>query len=116
MLNHVKHGCVLLFALPVVALASPVTVTSHATGLITIEPEVMQALGAYDFQGTGPLPYELTLTSTYDPGGPLPDRGMDASTGPIDVTIDFHVGDFAYHHAGLGSISTRLSTLDPATD
>jgi hypothetical protein len=38
MLKQLKHGCVLL-------------------------PKAMEALGAYDFQGAGALPQELTLTS-----------------------------------------------------
>ena len=117
MLNQLKYGCALLFALPAIAMARPVTITSHTTGSMTVNPDVMvNGLRAFDFTGTGTLPYELTLASRFDDGGALPERGVLASTAFIDVTIDFHIGDFDYHYAGPQAISFRLSTLDGGTD
>lgn len=113
MLNPIKHACVLLCALPVVALAQTapqaVTVVTKSTGTVEAESTMLRMLGAGHLQDAGTLPYELTLTSHYDWPGALPARGEEANSWYLrSIAIDFRVGDHDFHYAGAGSAFANL--------
>jgi len=107
-------SCVSAIALPAAAFAVPVTVVTHSTGTASVHPTVLHALGQQETPPEDTLPYELTLTSTFDWTGPLPARGE----GPYmvydtEVVVDFRMGDLVYHAAGRDFSSASLYTPDP---
>lgn len=122
MSNQIKHACVLLLALPLVAQAQtatqPVTVVTRSTGTVEVEPTVLRMLGAADhLQQADTLPYELTLTSNYDWPGPLPARNEQANSWyPRSIAIDFRVGDFNFHYDGAGSVLANLRGFTQDSD
>jgi hypothetical protein len=110
MRSPIKHAWMLLIALPVAALADPVSVTTHSTGTTYLDDTVLAAMGLQTTASATELPYELTLTSTYDWSGPLPARGIWATQSDSEVVIDFRVGTMHYHYAGIASSSAVLYT------
>jgi hypothetical protein len=97
----------LLLALPLVAVADPVTVTTRSTGTqITNESSLgttnsmLNVLGLNPLTSTAPLPYELTLTSTFDTDA-MPSPESFWAQAYADVVIDFRIGTQAYHYAEL---------------
>jgi hypothetical protein len=115
MLHYIKRSAVLLFALPVAALADPVTVTTHATGTtFIVDKEVVLSLGLAYPQTANPydplyLPYDLTVTTTYDSDKAL--IRSDFASGYANPTVvDFRLGDQAFHYAGKSSGEARLDT------
>lgn len=100
MLTRFKRACLLLLALPAAALADPINVTSHSTGITSMVSQDLKE-----------LPYELTITSTFDsatlfqfetetPTGVLY-RMRSQSNVPFE--IELRIGDETYHYSGLGS-------------
>lgn len=106
----VTRAALVLSLLPAVALAEPVTVVTHSSGVAYINPSALDGLQRTNPPNADESPYELTLSSTFDWSGPLPARGEWASQPDSQVVIDFTLGDLAYHYAGEGSSSAILST------
>lgn len=101
-----KRCCMLLLALPLAALADPVTVITHSTGTALPNDTVLNTLGLNPSTATEPLPYELTLRSTFDTDTTIP--GFWARNEASDVVIDFHIGDQAYHYDGIAHSTANL--------
>ncbi len=113
MSSLIEHSCPLLLtllALPLAVAAEPVTVVTHSTGIASVHPSVLHALGQEDFPDEYELPYALTLTSTFDWTGPLPGRDDSVSRYDADVVIDFRMGALNYHYAGKGWSTASLYT------
>lgn len=96
-------------ALPAAALAAPVTVVTHSTGTAYVYPTVLFALGLEEFPEEEFLPYELTLTSTFDWNAPLPARDEGAWNYGA-VAVDFRMGDLHYQYAGTETSHVNLYT------
>ncbi|WP_020653189.1 PEP-CTERM sorting domain-containing protein [Massilia niastensis] len=103
----IRRSCMILLALPVAALADPVAVTTHSTGTSTVDNTILSALGLNSVATTAPLPYELTLRSTFDPGSdPLWPPGW-AYDFDSEVVIDFRIGSQVYHYDGTANSSVN---------
>lgn len=111
----VKRSCMLLLALPLLAVAAPVAVTTHSTGIHATNADslgttnsMLNVLGLEPLPSTAPLPYALTLTSTFDTEiMPSPESFWAQAIG--DVVIDFRIGTQAYHHAGPANSISHLA-------
>lgn len=68
MLTRIKQGIVLLVALPAAALAEPITIVTHSTGMTDY------------YSLSTPTPYELTITAIYESTSPI-----EYSTTPFGV-------------------------------
>jgi hypothetical protein len=92
-----KSACTLLLALPFAVLANQVNVTTHSIGTSNVDNTVLSALGLNSVTSTAPLPYELTLSSTFDPetNPPTPAWAYDYGG---EVLIDFRIGSQVYHY------------------
>lgn len=115
MSSLIKRSCMLLLALPLVAVADPVTVTTRSTGTqITNESSLgttnsmLNVLGLNPLTSTAPLPYELTLTSTFDTDA-MPSPESYWAQAYADVVIDFRIGTQAYHYAGPANSVAHLA-------
>lgn len=98
--DPIKHACLFLLAVPAAALAEPITVTTHSTGMASLNPTVLYALG-WDLPSERlEEPYALTMSTTFDWTGPLPAREEWASQVDGQVEIDLRIGDFRYRYAG----------------
>lgn len=96
-----RRSCVLMLALPLAALADPVAVTTRSTGTSTVDDTVLSALGLNSVTSTAPVPYELTLRSTFDPDTSPPSTSdYWAYNYGGAVEIDFRIGSQAYHYDG----------------
>jgi hypothetical protein len=94
-----------------VAMAEPVTVVTRSTGTTYADPGALHALApGNDIPYASPLAYELTLSSTFDWSGPLPEREEWASQVDSDTRIDFRVGDLHWQYAGTASGNAVLYT------
>lgn len=100
-----KRYCMLLLALPVAALAEPVVVKTHSIGTSLVHNTVLGALGLDSVESTVPIPFELTLTSTFLPG-PLFSEWAYNDGG--EVEIDFSIGDQNFHYVGAANSSVNL--------
>ena len=101
-----KCSGMLLLALPLAAVAVPVTVTTHSTGIHQVNDasigatySLLNVLGLEPPTSAARLPYALTLESTFDTDimarpGSFQGQAYD------DVVIDFRIGTQAYHYAG----------------
>lgn len=99
----------LLAATP--AMAEPVTVVTRSTGTTYVDPAALEALQpGNDISYASPLAYELTLSSTFDWSGPLPEREQWAGQVDSDTVIDFRVGDLHWQYAGTASGNAVLYT------
>jgi hypothetical protein len=100
-----------LLALPLSALAEPVTVTTRSSGFVDPIPGAVYHLGIdlYDV-GTGPLPYSLTLSSTFDPehDGFLEGEG-GYWTPDAAVAMQLQIGTQRYRYNG--SATTRVQVF-----
>jgi hypothetical protein len=111
----VKRYCMLLLALPLLAVAAPVAVTTHSTGIHATNADslgttnsMLNVLGLEPLTSTAPLPYALTLTSTFDTDAmPSPESFWAQAIG--DVVIDFRIGAQAYHYAGPANSISHLA-------
>jgi hypothetical protein len=111
----IKRFCVLLLALPLTAVAEPVTVTTHSTGVhrtndasLGATNSLLNVLGLDPLTSTAPLPYALTLTSTFDTDAmPSPESFWAQAYGA--VVIDFRIGTQAYRYAGPTSSTAYLA-------
>lgn len=93
------------------AMAEPVTVVTRSTGTTYVDPAALDALQpGHGIPYAPPLAYELTLSSTFDWSGPLPERGEWASQVDSETLIDFRVGDLHWQYAGTASGSAVLYT------
>ncbi|MCC6071845.1 PEP-CTERM sorting domain-containing protein [Massilia sp. GCM10020059] len=108
-LRSMQRSCMLLLALPFAALADPVTVTTHSTGTSHTNDTVLNTLGLNPSTTTEPLPYELTLRSTFDRDTTTPRPGFWAWNDASEVVIDFRIGDQAYHYDGTAKSNANLS-------
>jgi hypothetical protein len=111
----IKPCCTLLLALPLVAIADPVTVTTRSTGThITNDSSLggtnsmLNVLALDPLTSTAPLPYELTLTSTFDTDT-MPSPESFWAQAYADVVIDFRIGTQAYHYAGPANSIAHLA-------
>lgn len=116
MFTRSSCSAMLLLALPIVALADPVTVTTHLTGLSTTDNTIlMGALGLNGVTNADLLPYDVTLKSTFDPDkDPLPPTQWAYDYGG-EVVIDFRIGSQVYHYEGPANSSayrTSSSVFD----
>jgi len=100
MFTLIKHASLVALALPAMALAEPITVTTHSTGIASVNPS--SVYGLWMDYTSEPLdqPYELTLSTTFDWTGPLPAREEWASQVDSQVVVDFRLGAYDYHYAG----------------
>lgn len=93
------------------AMAEPVTVVTRSTGTTYADPGALYALSpGNDIPYASPLAYELTMSSTFDWTGPLPERGEWASQVDSETRIDFRIGDLHWQYAGTASGSAVLYT------
>lgn len=110
-----KRSWTLLLALPLCAVAAPVAVTTHSTGIhgtsadsLGTTNSMLNVLGLEPLTSTAPLPYALTLTSTFDTDAmPSPESFWAQAIG--DVVIDFRIGTQAYHYAGPANSISHLA-------
>lgn len=109
--------CLSLLALPLAALADPVTVTTRSSGVIDPNPGAVYHLGMdlYDDRN-GPLPYEMTLSSTFDPeqAGFL-EAGPGYWTADADVVMQLQIGAERYRYDGSVDATTSLRVFDGGT-
>jgi hypothetical protein len=106
----IKRSCTLLLALPIAALADPVTVTTHSTGTSNTDNTILSALGLNSVTTTEPLPYDLTLSSTFDPDtNPSPSNAWAYDYGG-DVAVDFRIGSQVYHYGGAANSTANLQS------
>lgn len=111
----IKRSCIILLALPLVAVADPVTVTTRSTGIHSTNADslgttnsMLNVLGLDPLTSTAPFPYELTLTSTFDTNAmPSPESFWAQAIG--DVVIDFRIGTQVYHFAGPANSIAHLA-------
>ena len=111
----VKRSCMLLIALPLLAAAVRVAVMTHSTRIhgtnadsLGTTNSMLNVLGLEPLTSTAPLPYELTLMSTFDTGAmPSPESFWAQAIG--DVVIDFRIGMQAYHYAGPANSISHLA-------
>jgi hypothetical protein len=98
-----------LLVLPVVALADPVDVISRSSGMMVPNP-VTQNRFDMELPGysEGTLPYQLTISSTFDPDTALYSRGIEAWNFDSVVSISLVLGTATYHYAGTGTTFLRL--------
>lgn len=94
----VRRSCMLLLALPVLALAEPVTVVTRSTGSSATNAIVLSALGLNNVPAATLLPYELTLTSTFDSDQNAPASDESVHDDGASV-IDFHLGNQVFRRA-----------------
>jgi hypothetical protein len=111
----IKRSCVLLLALPLLAVADPVTVTTHSTGThsttdssLGTTNSMLTVLGLDPLTSTAPLPYALTLTSTFDTDA-LPSAESFWAQANGNVVIDFRIGSQAYHYGGPATSLAHLA-------
>jgi hypothetical protein len=115
MSSMIRRFCTLLLALPLVAVADPVTVTTHSTGVQNTNDaslaganSMLNVLGLDPLVPGAPVPYDLTLTSTFDTNSmPSPESFWAYANG--NVVIDFHIGAQTYHYAGAANSSAHLA-------
>jgi hypothetical protein len=115
----IKRTCLLLLALPLLAVADPVSVTTHSTGIhnttgstLGTTNSMLAVLGLDPLTSTAPLPYALTLTSTFDTDSlPNPETFLAQAKG--DVVIDFRLGPQVVHYAGPAISIARLAAQSP---
>lgn len=115
----IKRSCILLFTLlaslsatlPAAALAAPlaapVAVITRSSGTTTANDTILAALGLNSVPTTAPLPYALTLRSTFD---------ADSGTGLVtdyggDVVVDFQIGGQTFHYNGIGNSSAMRDSV-----
>lgn len=111
----IKRSCALLLAFPLIAVAAPVAVTTHSTGVhrtndysLGATDSLLNVLGLDPLTSTAPVPYALTLTSTFDTDAlPSPESFLAQADG--DVVIDFRIGSQAYHYAGPANSTAYLA-------
>jgi hypothetical protein len=111
----IKRSCALLLALPLVAVADPVTVTTHSTGFQSTTDaslgnanSMLNVLGLEPLVPGAPVPYDLTLTSTFDTNTlPSPESFWAYAVG--NVVIDFHIGTQTYHYSGAANSTAHLA-------
>lgn len=110
-----KCSCVLLLALPTIAVADPVSVTTRSTGIHSTNADslgatnsMLSVLGLEPLGSTAALPYALMLTSTFDTSAmPSPESFWAQAIG--DVVIDFRIGAQVYRHAGPANSVSHLA-------
>jgi uncharacterized protein YodC (DUF2158 family) len=94
-------------------MADPVTVITHSTGTTRPDDTIMNAFGMHSVPATPELPYELTLTSTFDPKDTWAyNYGYNYGG---DVVVEFKIGDQVYHYEGGANSTvdrTSVSSLD----
>jgi hypothetical protein len=105
-----QRCCALLLALPVAALAAPVSVVTHSTGTSSTDNTILSALGLDSLTSTAPLPYELTLSSTFDPDANPPTSNAWAYDYGGEVAIDFRIGSQVYHYDGPANSAANLQS------
>jgi hypothetical protein len=111
----IKRSCAFLLALPLAAAAAPVAVTTLSTGVHHTNEatpgatnSLLNVLGLDPLTSTAPVPYALTLTSTFDTDAlPSPQSFWAQAYG--DVVIDFRIGTQDYHYAGPASSTAYLA-------
>jgi hypothetical protein len=115
MFTAINRSCVLLLAVPIVALAKPVAVTTHSAGTIVLNSvslgqasSVMNVLGLNPLTTTGPVPYELTLHSGFDTDTMIRPDDFWAHDYGGDVVIDYRIGTQVYHYAGRANSTVNL--------
>ena len=101
----IKCSCILLLGLPAAALADPVAVTTHSTGTSNVDSTILFALGLDNVTTTPFLPFEMMLTSTFDPNA-IPSNWAYNNGG--EVEIDFRIGDQVYHYGGRADSSVNF--------
>jgi hypothetical protein len=101
----IKRSCLVLFALPAAVLAAPVTVTTHTAGTTLADNTILAALGLNGVTGPAPLPYELTLSSTFDAGNAA------AQNYGGEVEVDFHIDGQTFHYAGSGNSAASRESV-----
>jgi hypothetical protein len=109
MFRLAKHCLSLLLALPLAALADPISVTTRSTGSADPHPIVLDALGLdyWDYSG-GPLPYELTISSVFDPAGSgYFDEGFRVSDYGSQVSLSLTLGADTFQFASEGATSVQ---------
>jgi hypothetical protein len=104
----IKRSWMLMLALPIAALADPVTVTTHSTGTSVVNSSVMNILGLNPVATTAALPYELTLSSNFDTDTMIRPDDFWAHDYGGDVVIDFRIGTQVYHYAGPANSTVNL--------
>jgi hypothetical protein len=101
---RIKLACTILLGLPTSALADPVAVVTRSSGTSNIDNTILFALGLNSVTSAAFLPYELTLTSTFEPDTAPP--GWAYSPGAA-VAIDFRLGDQVFRYNGSADSSVN---------
>jgi len=96
----------LLAAVPLHALAAPVSITTHTSGVIAYGDEkVFRDLGMGDADYTN-APFEMTLQSRFDHDVNIPVAWGDSLwISAADITVTFRIGTVTYRELGKGSTS-----------
>lgn len=116
MFSPIKSSLILLFALPMTAVADPVSVTVRSSGQIDLpDPLVLDRLGLETPDES--VPYQLTVRSIFDPGsagyGDLRDLVIQD---PGDLDISLKLGTQSYHFADKGYSDVQVYKIDDTTD
>lgn len=113
--SPIKRYCMLLLMVPLVALADPVIVTTRSSGIQSTNESslgttnsILNVLGLAPLTSTAPLPYALTLTSTFDTNA-MPSPESFWAQAYADVVIDFRIGTQVYHYAGPANSTAHLA-------
>lgn len=100
MLAHTKRACLLLLSMPALALANPIVVTTHSTGMTSMVNADLKE-----------VPYDITITSTFDstkvrefevPGAGAIDYRL-MSTEQIPYVVELTIGGEKFRYEGMGS-------------
>lgn len=105
-----KLLCGMLLALPLAALAEPLTVITRSSGMAYVNPTVLYYLLMDNTIEATELPYELTVRSIFDPVGKLPGRGESVSDGNSQVVVELIIGGMRYQYSGSARTSANVYT------
>jgi MYXO-CTERM domain-containing protein len=112
-----KRYLMSLLALPLVAVADPIAVTSRSSGLMAPNPITVFRLGIELPDDLGEkLPYQLTISSTFDTDTALYSRGIEAWNFDSEVSISLSLGTKTYHYDGTGTTALSLFAASDGTE
>jgi len=105
MLKHLVRtlSLTLLVALPLHAMAAPVSITTSTSGDHSISNEYILDMLGIDRSNLGELPFEMTLQSNFDTDiTPAVPSGGALSIAGADITVTLHIGTGTFQRQGKG--------------
>lgn len=100
-------------ALPLAAVADPITVTTSSSGFMDPVPGAVFHLGMdlYDYRN-GPLPYSLSISSTFEPEQfGLSEDGREYWTSDAELAMALQIGSQAYRYDGMLANTVKVRVL-----